>query len=45
VLCATSLGLVVPVLKDAGRIESDTGQLIVAAASIADFGRWTLTPR
>jgi Kef-type K+ transport system membrane component KefB len=38
VLCATSLGLVVPVLKDAGQIAGDTGQLIVAAASIADFG-------
>jgi Kef-type K+ transport system membrane component KefB len=38
VLCATSLGLVVPVLKDAGQIASATGQLIVAAASIADFG-------
>jgi Kef-type K+ transport system membrane component KefB len=38
VLCATSLGLVVPVLKDAGQIDGDTGQLIVAAASIADFG-------
>lgn len=38
VLCATSLGLVVPVLKDAGQITGDTGQLVVAAASIADFG-------
>ncbi|HEY2725085.1 MAG TPA: cation:proton antiporter [Pseudonocardiaceae bacterium] len=38
ILCATSLGLVVPVLKDAGQIATDTGQLIVAAASIADFG-------
>jgi Kef-type K+ transport system membrane component KefB len=38
VLCATSLGLVVPVLKDAGQISGDTGQLVVAAASIADFG-------
>ncbi|MDQ4093312.1 MAG: cation:proton antiporter, partial [Actinomycetota bacterium] len=37
-LCATSLGLVVPVLKDSGQIAGDTGQLIVAAASIADFG-------
>ncbi|MCY7340672.1 MAG: cation:proton antiporter [Pseudonocardia sp.] len=38
VLSATAPGLVVPVLKDAGQIESDTGQLLVAAASIADFG-------
>ncbi len=37
VLSATSLGVVVPVLKDAGRIESPFGQLVVAAASIADF--------
>lgn len=38
VLCSTSLGVIVPVLKDGGGIESDFGQLIVAAASIADFG-------
>jgi Kef-type K+ transport system membrane component KefB len=37
-LCATSLGLVAPVLKDAGAIDGDAGQLVVAAASIADFG-------
>jgi Kef-type K+ transport system membrane component KefB len=37
-LCATSLGLVIPVLKDADAIDSDAGQLVVAAASIADFG-------
>jgi len=36
-LSATSLGLVVPVLKDAGRVESRLGQTTVAAASIADF--------
>jgi len=36
-LSATSLGLVVPVLKDAGQIESDVGQTTVAAASVADF--------
>src|SRR5687767_6253750 len=38
ILCATSLGVIVPVLKDAGEISSKFGQLIVAAASIADFG-------
>ena len=38
VLCATSLGVLVPVLKDAGEIGSTFGQLIIAAASIADFG-------
>jgi Kef-type K+ transport system membrane component KefB len=38
VLVATSLGVVVPVLKDARKLGSDLGQLIVAAASVADFG-------
>lgn len=38
VLCATSLGLVVPVLKDADAVGGATGQLVIAAASIADFG-------
>jgi Kef-type K+ transport system membrane component KefB len=38
ILCATSLGVIVPVLKDAGEISSTFGQLIVGAASIADFG-------
>src|SRR3954451_22666683 len=38
ILCATSLGVLVPVLKDAGEITSSLGQLIIAAASIADFG-------
>src|SRR5215218_9131190 len=33
-----SLGVLVPVLKDAGEISSTFGQLIIAAASIADFG-------
>src|SRR3954451_2755617 len=38
VLCATSLGVLIPVLKDAGEISSTFGQLIVAAGTIADFG-------
>jgi Kef-type K+ transport system membrane component KefB len=38
ILCATSLGVLVPVLKDEGEISSTFGQLIIAAASIADFG-------
>jgi Kef-type K+ transport system membrane component KefB len=38
ILCATSLGVLVPVLKDAGEISSKFGQLIISAASIADFG-------
>jgi Kef-type K+ transport system membrane component KefB len=37
-LSATSLGLVVPVLKDAGRSEDELGQLTIAGASVADFG-------
>jgi Kef-type K+ transport system membrane component KefB len=38
ILCATSLGVLVPVLKDSGQIASTFGQLIIAAASSADFG-------
>ncbi len=37
VLTATSLGVVVPVLKDAGEVDSTFGQLVIAASSIADF--------
>jgi Kef-type K+ transport system membrane component KefB len=36
-LSATSLGLVVPVLKDAGQVDGEVGQSTIAAASIADF--------
>ncbi|MEA2685689.1 MAG: hypothetical protein QOE93_884 [Actinomycetota bacterium] len=36
-LSATSLGLVVPVLKDAGQVEKPVGQLTIAGASVADF--------
>jgi Kef-type K+ transport system membrane component KefB len=38
ILCSTSLGVLIPVLKDAGEISSTFGQLIVAAGTIADFG-------
>ena len=38
ILCATSLGVVVPVLKDAGESESNFGQLVIAGATIAEFG-------
>jgi Kef-type K+ transport system membrane component KefB len=38
ILCATSLGVLIPVLKDAGQIASTFGQLIIAAATVADFG-------
>jgi Kef-type K+ transport system membrane component KefB len=37
-LAATSLGLVVPVLKDAGAAEQPLGQLTIAGATVADFG-------
>ncbi|MGH8893004.1 MAG: cation:proton antiporter, partial [Actinomycetes bacterium] len=36
-LSATSLGLVVPVLKDARRSEGDVGQTTIVAATVADF--------
>jgi Kef-type K+ transport system membrane component KefB len=35
-LSATSLGVVIPVLKDSGEASSDFGQIVIAAASIAD---------
>jgi Kef-type K+ transport system membrane component KefB len=38
ILTATSLGVIVPVLKDGGEINSTFGQLVIASASIADFG-------
>ncbi len=37
-LSATSLGLVVPVLKDAGQVDSEVGQLTIGGSSVADFG-------
>jgi Kef-type K+ transport system membrane component KefB len=37
-LSATSLGLVVPVLKDAGLAERPVGQFTIAGATVADFG-------
>src|SRR5437016_7942923 len=37
-LSATSLGLIVPVLKDAGQAETELGQLVIAGSSVADFG-------
>ncbi|HEX4346300.1 MAG TPA: cation:proton antiporter [Vicinamibacterales bacterium] len=36
-LSATALGVVAPVLKDAGELTTDFGQTVIAAASIADF--------
>ncbi len=37
-LAATSLGLVVPVLKDAGAADRPVGRLTIAGATVADFG-------
>jgi Kef-type K+ transport system membrane component KefB len=37
ILCATSLGVIIPVLKDSGQISTKFGQLVLAAGSIADF--------
>lgn len=36
-LSATSLGIVIPVLKDAGQVATPFGKLVVAAASIAEI--------
>jgi Kef-type K+ transport system membrane component KefB len=36
-LGATSLGVLIPVLKDAGRSNAPLGQLVIAGGSIADF--------
>ena len=37
ILAATSLGVIIPVLKDAGELGTQFGQLVLAASSIADF--------
>lgn len=37
ILASTSLGVIVPVLADAGEARTPFGQLVIAAASIADF--------
>ena len=36
ILSATSLGIVLPILKDSGQVDTQLGQVIVAAASIAE---------
>jgi Kef-type K+ transport system membrane component KefB len=38
VLVSSSLGVLVPVLKDSGNAGSSFGQLVIAAGSIAEFG-------
>jgi Kef-type K+ transport system membrane component KefB len=37
-LAATSLGIVVPVLKDTGYLDSPTGRFTVAGGTVAEFG-------
>jgi Kef-type K+ transport system membrane component KefB len=37
ILASTSLGVIIPVLKDAGQVSSQFGQLVIAGATIADF--------
>jgi Kef-type K+ transport system membrane component KefB len=38
ILCATSLGVLIPVLKDTAQIDTTFGQLVIAAGTISDFG-------
>ena len=38
ILVATGLGIVIPVLKDAGESDSDFGQLVISGAMFAEFG-------
>src|SRR5919107_905755 len=38
ILSSTSLGIVIPVLADAGQSNTALGQVIIASSSIADFG-------
>jgi Kef-type K+ transport system membrane component KefB len=37
ILASTSLGVIIPVLKDVGEVSSKFGQLVIAGATIADF--------
>jgi len=37
-LSATGLGIIIPILKDAGEVETVFGQLVVASASVAEVG-------
>ncbi len=38
ILVATTLGVIVPLLKDAGESSTDFGQLVIAGAMFAEFG-------
>jgi Kef-type K+ transport system membrane component KefB len=42
VLLSTSLGVVVPVLKDEDQVRTDFGQLVMVAGSLAEFGSLVL---
>jgi len=37
-LAATSVGIVIPVLKDTGQLDTPTGRFTVAGGSVAEFG-------
>jgi Kef-type K+ transport system membrane component KefB len=37
-LTASSLGVIVPVLRDAGEVQTDFGQLVVISGSVGEFG-------
>ncbi len=36
-LCSTSVGIVVPVLRDTGNLHSDVGTLVIAGGAVAEF--------
>src|SRR5438067_9848372 len=38
ILIATSLGIVMPILKDLGESTSDFGQLVITGATLSEFG-------
>lgn len=38
ILTATSLGIIVPILKDTGNLDTALGRLVVVACSVAEFG-------
>ncbi len=38
ILVSTSLGIVIPILKDAGQSSTDFGQLVIAGATLGEFG-------
>lgn len=38
ILVSTSLGIVIPILKDVGEISTDFGQLVIAGATLGEFG-------